>query len=59
MQLNILNNMKDKLIFLKYKLYNKLKIIIMYYNIMIFIIDNKKINLMMLKIIYVLKWILQ
>ena len=41
MQLNKLNNIKDKLILQKYKLFNKLKIIIMFYNIMIFIIDNK------------------
>ena len=53
MQLNILNNIKDKLIFQKYKLLNNYKIINMFYNIMIFIIDNKKINLKILKIIFV------
>ena len=41
MQLNKLNNIMDKLILLKYKLFNKLKIIIMFYNIMILIIDNQ------------------
>ena len=41
MQLNKLNNIMDKLIFLKYKSVNKLKIIIMFYNIMILIIDNQ------------------
>ena len=41
MQLNKLNNIMDKLILLKYKLLNKLKIIIMFYNIMILIIDNQ------------------
>ena len=53
MQLNILNNIMEKLILLKYKLLNKYKIINMFINIMIFIIDNKKINLKMLKIIFV------
>ena len=44
MLLNKLNNKKEKLIWKKYKLDNKLKIKLILFNNMISIIDNKKIN---------------
>ena len=45
MLLNKLNNKKEKLIWKKYKLDNKLKIKLILFNNMISIIDNLKINL--------------
>ena len=51
MLLNKLNNKKEKLILKKYKLDNKLKMKLILFNNMIFIIDNKK-YLIILK----LKW---
>ena len=50
MLLNKLNNKKEKLILKKYKLDNKLKMNIILFSNMIFIIDN--LNLILLK----LKW---
>ena len=50
MLLNRLNNKKEKLILKKYKLDNKLKINIILFSNMIFIIDN--LNLILLE----LKW---
>ena len=45
MLLNKLNKKKEKLIWKKYKLDNKLKMKLILFNNMIFIIDNIKINL--------------
>ena len=44
MLLNKLNKKKEKLIWKKYKLDNKLKMNLILFNNMISIIDNKKIN---------------
>ena len=44
MLLNKFNNKKEKLIWKKYKLDNKLKMKLILFNNMISIIDNKKIN---------------
>ena len=48
MLLNKLNKKKEKLILKKYKLDNKLKIKLILFNNMISIIDNLKINLIIL-----------
>ena len=49
MLLNRLNNKKEKLILKKYKLDNKLKINIILFSNMIFIIDNLNLILLQLK----------